>query len=81
MFPEHQNCAKRRATHLYQTIPRLAKDASRSDPSLLLCRKTTCCFATQMRARLAAGRTTALPLLVRHSCHATSMGAAIAIDE
>src|SRR6516165_2198399 len=35
----------------------------------------------QMRARLAAGRATAFPLLARHSCHATSMGAAIAMDE
>jgi hypothetical protein len=32
-------------------------------------------------ARLAAGRTTVLPRFVRHSCHATNIGAAMAIDE
>src|ERR1039458_2380365 len=32
-------------------------------------------------ARLAAGRTTVLPCCVRHSCHATNIGAAMAIDE
>jgi hypothetical protein len=38
-------------------------------------------FSPYMRARFAAGRTTALPWLVRHCCHATSIGAAIAMDE
>jgi hypothetical protein len=32
-------------------------------------------------ARLAAGRTTVLPRFVRHSCHATNIGAAMAMDE
>jgi len=35
----------------------------------------------QTRARLAAGNETAFPLPLRQSCHATSIGAATAIDE
>jgi hypothetical protein len=35
----------------------------------------------QVRGRLAAGKTTVLPFDARHCCHATSMGAATAIEE
>ena len=34
-----------------------------------------------VRARFAAGRATALPWFALDSCHATSIGAAIAIEE
>ena len=37
--------------------------------------------AMNQRARLAAGSAAAFPLLARHSCHATSIGEATAIDE
>ena len=57
--------------HLYQNYLAHAKVAA----------KTRIPMQLRLRDRFAAGSTTALPLLARHSCQATSIGAAIAIEE
>jgi hypothetical protein len=79
MFPEHQNCAKQRAQTYTRTRPDMQRMLQIPEQVFLPLKMQE--FAPYMRARFAAGRTTAFPLLVRHSCHATSIGAAIAMDE
>ena len=50
-------------------------------PAKLAAKKVQPPCETYPLARLAAGRTTVLPLDARHCCHATNIGAATAIEE
>jgi hypothetical protein len=68
MFPRPKTLAES-VLHLYQNYPAPAKVAA----------KTTLC--PQTLERFAAGRAAVFPLPALDSCHATSIGAAIAIDE
>ena len=58
--------------HLYQNCGTVAKS---------FCNRAAGISNAYTRARLAAGSVTDLPRPPRHCCHATSMGAATAMEE
>src|SRR5580698_7236157 len=72
MFPAPKRY-HRSELHLYQNCAGLAKSAAK-EVQFFSC-------ASYTRARFAAGSTADLPRLPRHCCHATSIGAATAIEE
>src|SRR5271157_3718896 len=72
MFPASKPYHKSAASH----------ERNCAFPEKNTCKKGAKCRPlTYTLGRFAAGSTAALPRRVRHSCHATSIGAAMAIEE